>query len=237
MKYLGIIIDNKFKFSKHISYAAEKCTKLIHSLSKSAKVSWGLRREALKTIYKEAILPLLLHGEPAWIEAMKYAYNRLKYIRVQILMNIIMTKAFRKTSSKALCILAGMTTIILKTEEAVKQYNIRKGKGSQTQLIDRDVELKNWPQPVDIAKIIEVKEYKEQTIQVCTDGSKNEHGVGSGVTIFVGKELRVQLNFELDNRRSNNQAEQPAIAKTLEVIETIDITEKSPRTAAIFTDS
>jgi len=29
MKYLGIIIDDKFKFSQDISYAAEKCTKLI----------------------------------------------------------------------------------------------------------------------------------------------------------------------------------------------------------------
>jgi hypothetical protein len=50
MKYLGIIIDNKFKFSEHISYTAEKCNKLTHSLSKSAKISWGLRHEALKTI-------------------------------------------------------------------------------------------------------------------------------------------------------------------------------------------
>jgi hypothetical protein len=76
MKYLGIIRDSKFKFTEHISYAAEGCTKLIQSLSKSAKVSWGLRHEALKTIYKGAILPLLLHGgAPVWIEAMKYAYN------------------------------------------------------------------------------------------------------------------------------------------------------------------
>jgi hypothetical protein len=50
MKYLGIIIDDKFKFSQHISYAAEKCIKLIYSLSKSPKVSWGLKHEALKTI-------------------------------------------------------------------------------------------------------------------------------------------------------------------------------------------
>ena len=83
MKYLGIIIDNKFKFSEHISYAAESCTKLIHSLSKSAKVSWGLKHEALKTIFKTAILPLLLYGAPVWLEAMKYEYNRLKYITVQ----------------------------------------------------------------------------------------------------------------------------------------------------------
>jgi hypothetical protein len=119
MKYLGIFIDNKFKFSEHISYAAERCTKLIHGLSKSAKVSWGLKHEVLKTIYKGAILPLLLYGAPVWIEAMKYAYNR-QYVRVQRLMNISMAKTFCTTSSEALCILVGMTPIIIKTEKAVK---------------------------------------------------------------------------------------------------------------------
>jgi len=132
MKCLGIIIDDKFNFIQHISYPAEKCSKLIYSLSKSAKVSWGLKHEALKTIYKGAILPLLLYGAPVWTEGMKYAYNRLKYIRVRRLMNIRMIKAFRTTSGEALCIVKEMTPIIIKTEEAVKQYNIRKRKGSQT---------------------------------------------------------------------------------------------------------
>jgi ribosomal protein L5 len=45
-------------------------------------------------------------------------------------MNIRMAKAFRTTSSEALCILTGMNPIIIKTEEAVKQYIIRKRKGS-----------------------------------------------------------------------------------------------------------
>jgi predicted PilT family ATPase len=39
MKYLGLIIDNKFKFSEHISYTAERCSKLIHSLSKAANLT------------------------------------------------------------------------------------------------------------------------------------------------------------------------------------------------------
>jgi ribonuclease HI len=67
--------------------------------------------------------------------------------------------------------------------------------------------------------------------------SKNEHGVGSGVAIFVGSELAAQLKFKLDNRCSSNQAEQLAIAKALEVIESIDISDNSPRTVTIFTDS
>ena len=66
------------------------------------------------------------------------------------------------------------------------------------------MELKNWPHPADVVKIIEDNGYKKQTFQIYTDGSKNEHGVGSGVAIFVGKELKPQLKFKLDNRCSNN---------------------------------
>jgi len=101
MKYLGIVIDDKFKFSQHISHAANKCAELIFRLSKSAKIHWGLEREALITIYKGAILPLLVYGSPVWIDALRYEYNRRKYIRVQRLMNILIAKACRTTSSEA----------------------------------------------------------------------------------------------------------------------------------------
>ena len=57
------------------------------------------------------------------------------------------------------------------------------------------------------------------------------------MAIFVGKELAVQSKFKLDNRCSNNQAEQLAILKALEAIESIEITDNSSRSATIFTDS
>jgi len=41
MKYLGIILDHKFRFNEHIKYTAERCGKLIHSLSRAAKMTWG----------------------------------------------------------------------------------------------------------------------------------------------------------------------------------------------------
>jgi hypothetical protein len=59
---------------------------------------------------------------------MRFEYNGLKYIRVQKLMNIKIAKAFPTTSSEALCILAGTTPIIITTEEAAKQYFLRKVK-------------------------------------------------------------------------------------------------------------
>ena len=152
-------------------------------------------------------------------------------------MNIKIAKAFRITSSGGLCILAGTTPIIISTEEAVKQYFLRKRKGALTQSIDLEVERKNCLHLADVVAFIEVKEYYDKTVKIYTDGSKNEQGVGAEVAIFSGKELLSKLKYKLDNRCSNNQAEQLAIAKALEALETTDIEESSPRTAAIITDS
>ena len=105
--------------------------------------------------------------------------------------------------------------IIIKTEEIVKQYNIRKGIGSKTQLIDRELDLKISLHPADADKIIGAKGYQDQTIQAYTHGSKNEHGVGYVVAIFFGNGLAVQLKFKLDNKCPNNQAEQLATFKAL----------------------
>ena len=86
IKYLGIIVS-KFKFNEHIKYITDKCTKLINALSKSARINWGLRHEALKTIYNGAILPQLLYAAPVWIESIKRECNRAKYVRVQRLIS------------------------------------------------------------------------------------------------------------------------------------------------------
>jgi len=133
MEYLGIIIDDKFKFSDHVRYAAERSTKLIQILSKLANISWGIKHGAMKTIYKAAVLPILLYGAPVWIEALQHEHNRLKFIRVQKLMSIRVAKKFC-TSSEALCILTAITPIIIKTQDAVQKYIVRKGKGSHTHL-------------------------------------------------------------------------------------------------------
>ena len=101
----------------------EKCTKLIFTLSKSAKLNWGLNHAALKTIYTGGILPLLLYGAPAWANIIDKTYYRQKVARVQRLINIKIDKAYRTVSNEALCILTGLTPISIKIDKAA-QYTI-----------------------------------------------------------------------------------------------------------------
>ena len=117
MKYLGIIFDHKLALKEHINYMADKCTKLIFSLTKSAKLNWGLQHAVLKSVYRGAILPLLLHGAPIWYKATDIASNKLKLIREQRLINIKIAKAYRTVSNEALCSLTGLTPITIKIQE------------------------------------------------------------------------------------------------------------------------
>ena len=55
--------------------------------------------------------------------------------------------------------------------------------------------------------------------------------------VFKGSELVAKVQLKLDNRCSNNQAEQLAILKVLETIESMNSLSINARTAAIFTDS
>jgi hypothetical protein len=67
-----------------------------------------------------------------------------------------------------------------------------------------------------------------------TDGSKQEKGVGSGVAIFKGSNMVAKSRLKLNTRCSNNQAEQFAIFKALDTIESLDTNTINPRTAIIY---
>jgi ribonuclease HI len=81
-------------------------------------------------------------------------------------------------------------------------------------------------------KLLKGKKTRNTQSSCKQTGSKSEHRVGTGVAIFAGNELAAQLKFKLDKKCSNNRAEQLATVKALEEIETLDITENGPHTAA-----
>ena len=109
--------------------------------------------------------------------------------------------------------MAGVSPIGLVIEEKASQYRIihnpefdlplpvtewphpiQRRNGRITLSEDREVEIQNWPNPADEVKTTEDKEYEHRTVVIYTDGSKNEHGVGSGVAIFVSRNWQYNYN-------------------------------------------
>ena len=78
IKYLGIIFDSELLFREHTNYMEEKCVRLIFALSRSAKLTWGLGHEVLKTIYTGGILTLMLYGAPVWKNVLMVPAIKLK---------------------------------------------------------------------------------------------------------------------------------------------------------------
>jgi len=207
MKYFGIILDQKFKFPEHIRYTAERCTKLKHNLSISARMTWGLKNEAVATMCKGAILPLHTYGAPIWSEAMNMSTTGRSTSECSDSSYLKMARPYRTTSNEALCILTGTTHIILKLEEVVKQYTFRGKQQQQAINLDYEVEYRPWLHPAKALSIIETGAHEEAAICAYTDGSKYQGGVESGVVIFKGSDIIARQKLKLEDRCSNNQAQ------------------------------
>ena len=85
--------------------------------------------------------------------------------------------------------------------------------------------------------ILRITEQDEHAIQIFTDGSKSEHGVGAGLAVFIQNKLAHQSRYTFHNRCSNNQAEQLATVKALDKLGKLHINDNIPRTATVHTDS
>jgi len=176
LKYLGIIFDYKLTFKEHRKHG-KKCTKLIFSLSKSAKLNWGLDHKALKTIYVGGILLLLVYGAPVWINTMEKERYKSKLISVKRLINIKMAKAHRTVSHEARCILTGMTPIEIKIEEAVQIFYTTRGNINDKIHFEMYMRVRKWQEPADAFIRVFKEEEDKDPIQIFTDGSKSERGI------------------------------------------------------------
>ncbi|KAJ4432672.1 hypothetical protein ANN_21295 [Periplaneta americana] len=85
--------------------------------------------------------------------------------------------------------------------------------------IDTVEHYTTWPHPEDKILIKEKSSHESYKVDIYTDGSKGDLGVGSGVAIFIDQELVHELQYKLHRRCSNNQAEQYPILKALEQLE------------------
>jgi len=236
INYLGITIDRRLNFNHHIDKIMGKSIKIVHAISRSAKNNWGLRHDVLRIIYTGVILPILSYGAPVWIECLKKKHNALKLKRVQRLTNIKLAQAYRTTSYETLCVLTGMTPILIELESQAKIYHNTRG-NEKGETYDALKHCSQWNHPADALELKEKRKEREYTMKVYTDGSKHIGGVGSGIAVFENNQMSHQILYKLADECSKNQAEQLAIVKALEKLKDFSHLKGPLRTAAVHTDN
>ena len=68
IKYLGLTIDKKLNFNKHINNIYNKCVSKIIKLPFFARNVWGLKSDSIKSIYTAVIEPLVLYCSSIWAQ-------------------------------------------------------------------------------------------------------------------------------------------------------------------------
>jgi len=173
----------------------------------------------------------MLYRTTAWKSVLKRHSYKAKLIKIQKLINMKMAKAYRTVSNEASCIINGITPINIKIEDIGKLYEITKGGGNE---YDKEMEKEYWNHTAFHVKIIERNAENPHNIHAYTDGSKSEAGVGAVIAIYQDNNLRLTMKYRLNERCTDNQAEQIAILKALEHIQFIETGEKI---ILIYTDS
>jgi hypothetical protein len=164
----------------------------------------GLIHAALKAIYIGGKLPFLSYGAPVWKRAIDKVTYKSKLIRVQRLINFRSAKAYCTVSNKSLCILIRLNPNDIKVEETFQFYHFNKGSTKEEALFDRDMEVMYWHHPTETINFL--TEYNEETstIQIFTDGSNSEQGVGTGIAIIKSSTYIKSLKYKLNKRYTNN---------------------------------
>ena len=62
IKYLGIFLNSKFNWKKHISYISNKCEKLLCGLNRVALNILGVKSNVSILIYKQDAIPFSTYG-------------------------------------------------------------------------------------------------------------------------------------------------------------------------------
>lgn len=223
-KYLGITIDNKLNFNTHIKNIIAKCENFLKHLSRMATCSWGMGSEALQSIYKGAIEPMATYNGSVWGKALTFRYNKHRLEQMQRKCCIRIAKLYKTVDYKSALILSGMDPITSKIIYLGRMFDIKKlGKyHTSSSILTLEAQVP-WQKKLPPQSVIlpETDPHPNPDLDIYTDGSKSDAGVGAGYCIFKNDnnyEVEHTAQIKLSTDCSAFQAEIFAILKATDYL-------------------
>jgi ribonuclease HI len=230
-KYLGVIIDNKLRFTQHISYLKGKVIGITMNLLRLVKNNFGLNNNFLSIIYKAVIQPIVAYGCAIWFGKVDQILFRTTLNQIQRLMAIRCCSGYRTIASDAAGILANFLPLDLYIKQRAIEFHLKRGlhNTKADQILESIAIIKdNYQKPVNyrdkphpaLRKSIAIIDNYDSDIQIFTDASKSERGVGAAFCVFRGNTVIKKSKHKLSSWCTVFQSQCYAIREAIKYFNT-----------------
>ena len=128
LKALGVVIDNKMKFGKHIEENCMKATSLITRISPMLTNLWGIKPDARQILSSQVIEPTMTYGLSIAPDRCQTTRNLEKLNRAQRTAMSRIASGYRTAGHQSLTAITGSMPIAIRVQELAIHRKIRKGR-------------------------------------------------------------------------------------------------------------
>lgn len=234
-KYLGVILDKKLNWTKHLEQKAKKAMVSLWQCKRTIGKSWGFSPKITNWIYVAVVRPMLSYCATVWWHKTNQKTALGKLQKVQRTACLAITGAIRTTPTAALEVLSGLTPLDLYLEGVAGTASLRldrsglwktrmglKGHGQALErLLSKEPETgmptDGIPKTIIFVKPFQISIGSGQEVEsdgapnlidVYTDGSNNGYRTGAGV---FSESLDIELSIPMGEYATVFQAEVYAI--------------------------
>lgn len=122
-KYLGVVIDSKFRLSSHIENVIRSAKQVINLMKCLAGKNWGADRSVLKTLYEAGVRTKLEYAAPIMMALSKKNIKKLETVQNSALR--IITGGLKTTPVPALRMETGVLSMNWRIKQLGVQYSLR----------------------------------------------------------------------------------------------------------------
>ncbi|KAB0790126.1 hypothetical protein PPYR_15554 [Photinus pyralis] len=124
IKFLGIILDSKLTWAKHINHLITKCKIIINRIRVIGSYTWGADRETLSKVINAFIGSRLQYGAEVYTNASKTYMNKIESVWNSALR--IVTGAFRTSPIPSLNVESNSLPLRLRFEQQKFKHGVKR---------------------------------------------------------------------------------------------------------------
>ena len=255
VKYLGVTLDSKLLWNKHLEYTVKKANISLWQCKRLLGKNWGLSPKLMRWLYISVIRPVASYGALTWWPKVNQTTAQSELNKLQRSACMAITGSMNTTPTAALQAAldlpplhlfiqqeAAASTLrlnlagLLKTDTRIKHTKIREEVILREPLMEAPCDRITKTYIFDRRYKIQLNEMDKEysgikELRIYTDGSKTKHGTGAGA---FSQELQIKISLPLGRHTTIFQAECVGIIEATQAIKTRDIKNHNIR---ILTDS